>query len=126
MTTVETIRKQLEELLPTTSHVSNSLLIELPDSHHVTSNSTTTATTNGITPSPASSTHATILYSSFDDSALASKYASLAVRHVISARELAQLGGEAPQLLRIRSTAQEIFILPSSDRYILLAISEVA
>lgn len=125
MTTVETIRKQLEELLPTNSHVANSLLIELPESHYVTSNFAT-ASTNGTTSSPTVSTHATILYSSFNDSALASKYASLAVRHVISARELTQLGGEAPQLLRIRSTGQEIFILPSSDRYILLAISEVA
>ncbi|KAG5368306.1 hypothetical protein CJU90_0500 [Yarrowia sp. C11] len=125
MTTVETIRKQLEELLPTTSNVANSLLIELPDTQHVTSTSTSTSTGTS-TSSPSSSTHATILYSSFEDSALASKYASLAVRHVNSARELAQLGGSAPQLLRIRSSGQEIFILPSSDRYILLAISEVA
>ncbi|KAG5360266.1 hypothetical protein CJU89_3327 [Yarrowia sp. B02] len=117
MTTVETIRKQLEELLPTTSNVTNSLLIELPDSHHASSSTNSTT---------APSTHATILYSSFEDSALASKYASLALRHVVSARELAQLGGQVPQLLRIRSTSQEIFILPSTDKYILLAISEVA
>lgn len=111
MTTVETIRKQLEELLPSSSHVTNSLLVELPEPSHVTS------------PSPV--TTATILYSSFDDLATASKYAQLAVRHVISAKELAQLSGETPQLLRVRSADQEIFILPSSDKYILLAIAEV-
>ncbi|SEI30968.1 YALIA101S01e11804g1_1 [Yarrowia lipolytica] len=118
MTTVETIRRQLEELLPTDTNVTNSLLIELSESHNMTSDSV-----NGSTSSPSA---ASILYSSFDDPVLASKYASLAIRHVTSARELTQLGNEPPQLLRIRSTSREIFILPSLDKYILMTMTEVA
>jgi hypothetical protein len=83
----------------------------------------TSDSVNGSTSSPSA---ASILYSSFDDPVLASKYASLAIRHVTSARELTQLGNEPPQLLRIRSTSREIFILPSLDKYILMTMTEVA